>query len=514
MARRLASLSLASVLLSAACGGAPPTAGPSTFVPGDEDRLFQQALQERRERNAPAAEASLRRALQANPRYLAAHLELGDLLLDLERWTDAEATFLQAVALRDRTPDGHLGLARATFPQGRTAEAMVHAERAVTTALQAQSTILQAEARIILAEIALHQGDLALASESLDAALQADSTNTRARLIRARIRAREGDVTGAVQLLARAESFETDPQLLREIGALYYELRLDDRAMEALQRSREVEPDHEDTLYWLSAAQLRSGQRDVAIQNATTLIRRNPAYLNAYVVRGQGELARGYLDRAGQDAAVVLQQQPGHPGALLLEADIARAAWEALPESDARRASAQQEAEQRFRQALAADPDAMAPAEHAADFAFAARQHALLVEIVSPRLQRQGAPPSWRDRLAQAWIALDDLQQGLPLASEVALTQPTNAQANAAVARLAMANPGILNEATLIQHASFAYQNSDRSLDFILLIVDAHLADRNCTQADNFLEPAVRAFPSNPLVRQRQDTIRRCVRAR
>jgi hypothetical protein len=62
----------------------------------------------------------------------------------------------------------------------------------------------------------------------------------------------------------------------------------------------------------------------------------------------------------------------------------------------------------------------------------------------------------------------------------------------------------------ILRDASAAYQNSNRSLPYILVIVDAYLNENNCTQAENYLETAVRAFPSNPDVRRRVQAVDDC----
>lgn len=519
------SLLLASTLLLAACGGGRSNQPvQSVFVPGQEEDLLEQALEQRRMGDTDAALLSLQGALQANPLYLAAHLELGNLELERGNLDASFAAYARAVELRDRTPDGHLGLARVTFRQHRLPEALAHATRAVETAISSGSDWMLADALVMQANVEMASGQTDSASATLTRALEADSTNVSARIAQARLLSYTGNVTGAVQVMARAESFEEDPLLLREMGILYYDMRVDDRSIEAMERALERAPNDDLATYYLASARMRSGQRDVAIQLASDLIRRNPEFLGAYIVRGRGELSLNYLDRAAADVQFVLQRDPSSYDALVLEGDLSQAyarqtaqpvssdaPANTSPVYDAAGTAHLNEAVLSYQQALAINPNGFEAADHLADVLFAQLNWQGYIDLIEPRLRGVTTNPNWRERLAQAYLATGRLNDCLMLRSEVALEQSTNAELNLGVARLALDSEGhAMTPDVILRHASAAYQNSNRSLEYILVIVDAYLNENNCTQAENYLETAVRAFPSNPDVRRRMQAVDDC----
>lgn len=519
------SLILVAALLLPACGGGQSNQPiQSVFIPGQEEDLLEQALEQRRQGDMNGAVSSLQGALQANPLYLAAHLELGDLELERGDLDAAFTAFSRAVELRDRTPDGHLGLARVTYRQNRLPEALSHATRAVETAISSGSDWILADALVMQANVEMASGQTEAATATLTRALEADSTNVSARIAQARLLSYSGDVTGAVQMMARAESFEEDPVLLREMGILYYDMRVDDRCIEAMERALERSPNDDLATYYLASARMRSGQRDVAIQLATDLIRRNPDFLGAYIVRGRGELLRNYLDRAAADINFVLERDASNYDALVLEGDLSQAYAGQIAQptpgqetsnearaGESARAAHQAEAILAYEQALAVNPNGFEAADHLSDVLFAQLNWQAYIDLIEPRLRSITTNPNWRERLAQAYLAAGRLNDCLMLRSEVALEQPTNDELNLEVARLALDNEGhSMTADVVLQHASAAYQNSNRSLEYILVIVDAYLNQNNCTQAENYLETAVRAFPSNPEVRRRVQEVDDC----
>lgn len=519
------SLLLVSTLLLAACGGGSSNQSvQSVFVPGQEEDLLEQALEQRRVGDTNAAALSLQGALQANPMYLAAHLELGNLELERGNLDASFAAYARSVELRDRTSDGHLGLARVTYRQSRLPEALTHATRAVETAVSSGSDWMLADALVMQANVELALGQAESASATLARALEADSTNVAARIAQARLLSYAGNVIGAVQAMARAESFEEDPLLLREMGILYYDMRVDDRSIEATERALERAPNDDIATYYLASARMRSGQRDVAIQIATDLIRRNPEFLGAYIVRGRGELLRNYLDRAADDVQFVLQRDPSSYDALVLKGDLSQAYARqtappvsddlpdaAAPVYNAAGTAHLNEAVLSYQQALAINPNGFEAADHLGDVLFSQLNWQAYIDLIEPRLRGFTTGASWRERLAQAYLATGRLNDCLLLRSEVALEQPSNAELNLGVARLALDNEGHAMAADVVlRHASAAYQNSNRSLEYILVIVDAYLNENNCTQATNYLETAVRAFPSNPDVRRRMQALDDC----
>ena len=69
------------------------------------------------------AEASCREALRLQPDYTEAHVNLGNALLDLGRPVEAEASYREALRLRPNYPEAHNNLGNALLDLGRAAEA-------------------------------------------------------------------------------------------------------------------------------------------------------------------------------------------------------------------------------------------------------------------------------------------------------------------------------------------------------------------------------------------------------
>jgi tetratricopeptide (TPR) repeat protein len=396
-------------------------------------------------------------------------------------------------------------MARVTYLLQRYDEALSHSDNAVQTSITSGSDWMLADALVTRANIEIALGDLDQASTTLDEALAADTTNVAARIARARIQARRGDISAAVTTMARAESFEENPDRLLEMGILYYDMRVDERAVEALTRGLERAPNDESMLYYLAATRMRSGQRDIAIELASNLIARNPAMLSAYVIRGRGELLRGYLDRARADVDRVLSQVPTHYDALVLSGDLYVA--EGMPTQNGALLDA---AEQAFLAASAAQPQGFEAIDHLADLHYARRNTEAFIALVEPRLRDGMTNPNWRIRLAESYQSVGRVADGIALRSELALAAPSDVDLNMTVARMALDNPGSLSTELVVRHASAAYQHSNRSLEFILLIVDAHLLEGNCEQALNRLETAINAHPTANSVRERQARIEAC----
>jgi tetratricopeptide (TPR) repeat protein len=145
-----------------------------------------------------------------------------------------------------------------------------------------------------------------------------------------------------------------------------------------------------------------------------------------------------------------------------------------------------------------------------ADLYFAQNRYSDFIEVVQPRVRVGWAPADWRSRLSDAYLAVGDHGAAITLRSELAMEVITNSDLNYQVARLALDHPGHLASEVVVQHANHAYQNSNRSVDFLLLMVEAQLADGNCVQAENFMELATRGYASVLRVRELQATVDSC----
>lgn len=481
----------------AACGGPDvPDSTSSAFMAGDEDAHFNTAMEHRASGDFDAAEASLLMATQANPRYLAAHMALGDLYLSQGRFADARERFEEAVTLRDRSLDAHLGLARALRGLDENTTALVHAERAWALVDDFVTEDLRAETLLVLGDVLVATGSRDRALEILEMALETNSTATSVRIALARLRAENGELGAAVSLLTRVETYEDDPAVLHELGVLFYEFRLFDRAANTLQMAWDTDPT-DDTLLYLAASNMRAGNQEIGIQLASELLSRRPDYVYAYTVRGEGELVRGYVDRAREDAMRVLAVEPDNYDALVLAGDVEVAANN--PSS----------AEDRYRAALASNPDGVDAIDHLAALYYNRSQWAEYVALVEPHLERDDAEVRWREQIVDALLALGEVRRALTYKSALAATRPRDYELHRDVARLALQNPGSLDAETVLDHARRAVEFSGGStLEYRILLVDALIASGRTDEASTQLDTAEEAWPNNPDVQERRRQLR------
>jgi tetratricopeptide (TPR) repeat protein len=284
--------------------------------------------------------------------------------------------------------------------------------------------------------------------------------------------------------------------MLHELGVLFYELRLFDRAVSTLQSALDAAPS-DDTLYFLAASTMRAGNQEIGIQLASELINRRPDYVNAYTVRGEGELARGYVDRARDDALRVLDADPVNYAALVLAGDVEVAAGN--PASAA----------ERYREALIVAPAGIDAIDHLAALHFNQSAWAEYVALVEPHLGRDDAVDGWRERIIDALLALGEVERALVYKSALAEARPRDYELHRDVARLALNHPGSLDAETVLEHARRAVEYSGGStLEYRILLVDALLAAGRFDEASTQLDTAEEAWPNSPDVQDRRRRLR------
>jgi len=515
-----------------ACGGGSATSSTSSaFMAGDEESHFQQALEARSRGQLEDAIAHLDIAIQANPRYLALHMTKGDIMMDMRRYAEARDSYATAVQLRDRSIDAHLGLAKAYYALGDYPSANIHARRALDELGTHARPAQRSEVLLTYGEILIAVQDYQQAGDILSEALAIDGGNTLARIELARLRYRTGQIPEAIRMLAHAENYEEDPALLYELGALFHEFTLYERAVSALQKARDNGATDDDTTYYLADANMRSGNRDIGIQLASEVIGRNPAYYRAYTVRGRGELRRGqsdmgrtaietmpipeegeevvplapgarsdtgFLDRARADANHVLGLEPDNYDALILLGDVEREAGNNA------------QAETHYRRALELAPSNVDGIDAMATLYFRESRYREFVDLISPHIDRPDRLETWRSPFIDALIAMGDTARGIQYKSELALERSSDAQLNRDTARLALDNPGSLEADIILRHARIAVERSGGgTIDYRLLIVDALVNAGLVDEANAQLALALQAWPTNPEVIQRRDELQR-----
>ncbi len=496
---RVASATLLSLLV-AACGGGQETDQPSTastFLSGEEDRLYGEGLEAWRAGDTVTAETRFRGSIAANSRYLAAHISLAQLLLELERAAEAASGFETAIGLRDRSVDAHLGLARARLLLGETTAARDSAVTAATLAEASGNATFQANCFGVLGNAQEALGDIEAAIGSYERALQIDTGTTDARIGLAMLYASLGRTSESVRVLGRASQYEHSPDALVRIGIAFYDLHVYDRAIEALERAYALDRNDDDLLYYYASAAVRSGRNDLGIQLASDLLARDDAHLGAYVVRGEANLDRGYTENASRDVGVVLTADPEHYDALVLDGDIAR---EAEHYDDAR---------SRYEQALSVRPGHVRAIDHLAQLHAATGDWNALVALLEPAVARDDRIEGWLGLLIDAMLRAGLYERVVPYESQLALSRPSDDPLNFRVAERALQFPGSLPPETVLRHAELAVEHvGGAPLAYRMALFDALLGVGRTEEAEEMLDVADELFPNADEISDRRRRLR------
>jgi arylsulfatase A-like enzyme/tetratricopeptide (TPR) repeat protein len=160
-------------------------------------REFQAASRLAAEGRRAESEAALRRLLDKNPGFLEARLKLGDVLLEAGRAKEAADVFAEAAASPGASGDVWVALGDARLREGRLDEA----DAAAAHALSDSPT----RAHELRARVALRRGDLAAAEREAQAARERARPLPSSLVLAAEIRARSGDLPGALARLEEAD---------------------------------------------------------------------------------------------------------------------------------------------------------------------------------------------------------------------------------------------------------------------------------------------------------------------
>jgi len=211
------------------------------------------------------------RELRNNPGDIDTLLDLGCLLVDMNRFAEAGEKFRRVLELESDNVDAHFYLGELAVRQQRFKEAI--ASLRLVLRLEPE----YAEARRRLARLLVMQGELPEAR----------------RLLRRELRG------------FRAHADDFDAPVLRELGEMLLDVRLAREAVPVFQRLTELAPDDAAAWHSLSVAHFQSGDRLHGIDAARRALRLAPDHLAALhnlalalMHEGQWARAWSYLRRA------------------------------------------------------------------------------------------------------------------------------------------------------------------------------------------------------------------------
>jgi arylsulfatase A-like enzyme/Flp pilus assembly protein TadD len=192
-------------------------------------REFQAAARLAAEGRLVESETALRRLLDGSPGFLEARLKLGDVLMETGRAKEAGDVFAAAAASPGASGDVWVALGEARLREGRLDEADAAAVRAMSDSAT--------RAHELRARVALRRGDLAAAEREGQAARERARPLPSSLVLAAEIRARSGDLPGA---LARLEEADRLARAMRLDGVPGLEFQRAD-ALARLNRVAEAE---------------------------------------------------------------------------------------------------------------------------------------------------------------------------------------------------------------------------------------------------------------------------------
>lgn len=489
--------------MTTGCGGAQNDGGAgAAFMNGADEAEYQAGLSAQQANNAAEAERRFKRALAANPNFLSARISLGNLQLAQGRNEDALATFEAAIATRATSVDGLVGAAEACMRMNQCDQAAAFAKLAIDSSKGASSAAQFSLAYTILGRCN-DPTKVAQTKELLQRAINADSSNTEARIAIAEIHLANGSAADVVTALARAEEYERKPAYLLRIGRLMTTVHQPRRAVNVLTRAQQVDQANDDIAVALAEAQLAVGDGNLALQTLTDVVSRSPGRLDAQVLMGRAELAADRAEPARRRAVAVLESSPEDAGALHLMALLALSHDDLVT------------AEQSLRRALATQPKFVPALTELAEILAKRTAWSELVDLIGEDEQRAWAPNRWGDLLLQGYRAGGRLDLALPILSRLANERGSDPDAHAEVVELALKNPRVLDGSTVVRHAQAAFDRSGGSLvRYRLVLIDALAANNRVFDALNIAKAGLKAMPGNRELIQREQAMKALLNAK
>lgn len=289
----------------AGCGGES-----SEQIVASAQRYFDQG------KNAEAV-IELKRALERDPDSAQARTLLGRALLASSDPAGAEVELLRAREAKASDVQVLPSLARAMLLLGKAPKLIDSFGNS-----RLAEPAADADLRALIAAAYSQQGQLDKANETIAQALQADPRSTIAVVVQARMKARDGDVDGALRVLDSL--LATDPGNAEAGTAKGYLLWLGRNdgsgALDAHRRVLAAHPDHVPAMAELVTIQFRQGKVQEARQAFERLRKAAPLHPETVFFEAQFAYVDGQYGRAREIVDDLLKFVPDHPRALELAA--------------------------------------------------------------------------------------------------------------------------------------------------------------------------------------------------
>jgi putative PEP-CTERM system TPR-repeat lipoprotein len=282
--------------------------------------------------NQPEAEAAFRRAVDADPRYVPAHLALGQYLWISKRQAEAEAVFKDALQLDATNLTATRALAMLYMQTGRAPEAEPHLRRLVDVTATPEAAFALSDyyvamkrsqdalavvqklsadpaqwgrARAKLAELLRADGKTAEAYAALDEVLAKQPALAGARLTRGRFLLADGKIDQALTDAWEAQKAEPNSPDVHLLLGMIQEAKRDlSAAATSYGQALRLKPRDSTAQMRLAMVQMQRNDLGAATKLAEEALTAQPGDIVAQLVVARSLLASGNIDRA----AAVTQQ--------------------------------------------------------------------------------------------------------------------------------------------------------------------------------------------------------------
>jgi tetratricopeptide (TPR) repeat protein len=200
------------------------------------------------------ARNSLRKALELNPEFAKAHLELAKLLQESEEPDTAEKEFLLAIEKDPKLIDAYTSLGKYYVNNGRLEQAKETLNQPLLwlkPSNREQSNIV-ADMRYRLGQVYFDLGDYENAQYQFNKIIE----------------------------------IKQDPEIYMEMGKVYYKLKKENQAILAWKKVLELDPDNANAHFNLGTTYYRLGKMKTATDEFNEAIRKDPKHAKAYANLG------------------------------------------------------------------------------------------------------------------------------------------------------------------------------------------------------------------------------------
>ena len=298
----------------------------STLAPGDFRWIYMLAKLDQQEGRFDDAIKRYRVAILLQADYIAIHVNLGNIFLELNRPDDAEKSFSSALRIDKDNPAAHYGLGQVAMSNRSYFEAVTHFEQTLTQvpgANRVHYSLAMAYRRLGNTEKAkahlAQQGTVGVrVFDPMMDGLQELVTGERVYLSRGKVAFEARRYAEAATEFRKAVTAKPDSVTARiNLGAALTQTGDLKGAAEQFEEAIRIEPSRANAHYNLAVILAGENKHELAINHLRSVLKVEPNDLTARFLLAQELKRSGNLDEALSEYSRVVQAAPGNEGALL-----------------------------------------------------------------------------------------------------------------------------------------------------------------------------------------------------